>query len=343
MDRRLIGSKRAFLPYDLPLRTASPDRHRPKARQAWPSMTFPQGEPTVSSKGKEDRTGIWSQPLPCSPGQRRDEINMATSNGMMTYSEESSSATSATSGTDLEPVRFCFANTYARLPERFYARLNPTPVVAPRLIKLNADLSLVLGLDPGVLASPEGVEILAGNRIAAGSEPLAIAYAGHQFGAFVPQLGDGRANLLGEVIGRDGVRYDVQLKGSGPTPFSRGGDGRAALGPVLREYILSEAMAALGVPTTRALAAVTTGERVFRETPEQGAVLTRVARSHVRIGTFEFFANRGDAEGVRALADYVIARHYPEVAEAKQPYRALLDAVIGRVAVLVAHWLHISF
>src|ERR1700760_3392731 len=170
-----------------------------------------------------------------------------------------------------------------------------------------------------------------------------MAYAGHQFGHFVPQLGDGRANLLGEVVGRNGVRYAIQLKGSGPTPFSRGGDGRAVLGPVLREYIVSEAMAALGVPTTRALAAVTTGEHVWRETPEQGAVLTRVARSHVRIGTFEFFANRGDAEGVRALADYVIARHYPEVAGAKQPYLALLDAVIGRVAALVAGWLHIGF
>jgi uncharacterized protein YdiU (UPF0061 family) len=170
-----------------------------------------------------------------------------------------------------------------------------------------------------------------------------MAYAGHQFGNWVPQLGDGRAILLGEVIDADGVRRDIQLKGAGRTPFSRGGDGRAVLGPVLREYIVSEAMAALGVPTTRALAAVTTGEHVWRETPEQGAVLTRVARSHVRIGTFEFFANRGDVEGTRALADYIIARHYPEVSAAEQPYQALLEAVIGRVAALVAHWLQIGF
>jgi len=174
---------------------------------------------------------------------------------MMSSPEESSIASPATSGADCQPGRSFFENTYARLPERFHARLNPTPVAAPRLIKLNPELARDLGLDPDMLASPEGVEILASNRVAAGSEPLAIAYAGHQFGVFVPQLGDGRANLLGEVIGRDGVRYDVQRKGSGPTPFSRGGDGRAALGPVLREYIVSEAMAALGVPTTRALAA----------------------------------------------------------------------------------------
>ena len=149
------------------------------------------------------------------------------------------------------------------LPEHFYARLNPTPVAAPRLVKLNVELARDLNLDPEALASPQGVEILSGNRVAEGSEPLALAYAGHQFGHFVPQLGDGRANLLGEVLARDGVRYDIQLKGSGPTPFSRGGDGRAALGPVLREYIVSEAMAALGVPTTRALAAVTTGEEFY--------------------------------------------------------------------------------
>ena len=175
------------------------------------------------------------------------------------------------------------------------------------------------------------------------SEPLALAYAGHQFGHFVPQLGDGRANLLGEVLGRDGVRYDIQLKGSGPTPFSRGGDGRAALGPVLREYIVSEAMAALGVPTTRALAAVTTGERVLRETALPGAVLTRVAASHLRVGTFQYFAARGDTEGTRRLADYAIARHYPEAAQAKQPYRALLDGVIARQARLIAQWMLLGF
>jgi uncharacterized protein YdiU (UPF0061 family) len=185
--------------------------------------------------------------------------------------------------------------------------------------------------------------MLAGNRIAEGSEPLAQAYAGHQFGSFVPQLGDGRANLLGEVIGRDGVRYDIQLKGSGPTPFSRRGDGRAALGPVLREYIVSEAMAALGVPTTRALAAVTTGQQVVRETVLPGAVLTRVAASHLRVGTFQYFAARGDVEGTRMLADYAIARHYPEAAVAKQPYRALLEGVIARQARLVAQWMLLGF
>jgi uncharacterized protein YdiU (UPF0061 family) len=236
-----------------------------------------------------------------------------------------------------------FDNSYARLPDRFFARLAPTPVKEPRLIRLNADLARHLGLDSDWLASPRGVEMLAGNLVPEGAVPLAMAYAGHQFGNWVPQLGDGRAILLGEVIDADGLRRDIQLKGAGRTPFSRGGDGRAVLGPVLREYIVSEAMAALGVPTTRALAAVTTGEHVWREAPEQGAVLTRVARSHVRIGTFEFFANRGDAEGVRALADYVIARHYPEVAGADQPYRAFFEAVIGRVAALVAQWLQIGF
>jgi uncharacterized protein YdiU (UPF0061 family) len=249
----------------------------------------------------------------------------------------------ATASPDRGPVRFAFENTYARLPERFYARLNPTPVAAPRLVTVNVELARSLGLDPDALASKRGVEILAGNRVDEGAEPLAIAYAGHQFGHFVPQLGDGRANLLGEVRGRDGVRYDIQLKGSGPTPFSRRGDGRAALGPVLREYIVSEAMAALGVPTTRALAAVTTGERVFREAALPGAVFTRVAASHLRVGTFEYFAARGDTDGTRTLADYAIARHYPEAAQAKRAYRALLDAVISRQAFLVAQWMLVGF
>jgi serine/tyrosine/threonine adenylyltransferase len=249
----------------------------------------------------------------------------------------------ATSDPDHSPICFGFKNTYARLPERFYARLNPTPVGAPRLVKVNVELARSLGLDPDALASLQGVEILAGNRVAQGAEPLAIAYAGHQFGHFVPRLGDGRANLLGEVMGRDGVRYDIQLKGSGPTPFSRGGDGRAALGPVLREYIVSEAMSALGVPTSRALAAVTTGQQVLRETALPGAVLTRVAASHLRVGTFQYFAAQGDTEGTRTLADYAIARHYPEAAQAKQPYRTLLDGVIGRQAHLVAQWMLLGF
>jgi uncharacterized protein YdiU (UPF0061 family) len=240
-------------------------------------------------------------------------------------------------------VLFGFENTYARLPEHFYARVNPTPVAAPCLVKVNVELARDLGLEPDALASAQGVAILAGNLVAVGSEPIAMAYAGHQFGHFVPQLGDGRANLLGEVVGRDGVRYDIQLKGSGRTPFSRGGDGRAALGPVLREYILSEAMAALGVPTTRALAAVTTGERVLRETVLPGAVFTRVAASHLRVGTFQYFAAQGDTEGTRKLADYAIARHYPQVALAKQPYLALLDGVIARQAQLVAQWMLLGF
>jgi uncharacterized protein YdiU (UPF0061 family) len=216
-------------------------------------------------------------------------------------------------------------------------------VAAPRLVKLNVELARNLGLDPDALAGVQGVEILAGNRVAEGSEPLAQAYAGHQFGYFVPQLGDGRANLLGEVIARDGERYDIQLKGAGPTPFSRSGDGRAALGPVLREYVVSEAMAALGVPTTRALAAVTTGERVLRGMSLPGAVLTRVAASHLRVGTFQYFAARHDTEGVRILADFAMARHYPEAVQAKQPYRALLEGVVARQAHLISQWMLLGF
>jgi protein adenylyltransferase len=238
---------------------------------------------------------------------------------------------------------FAFDNSYARLPDRFFARLRPTPVAAPRLVRLNKKLAWHLGLDPGKLAAPEGVEILAGNRVPKRGEPLATAYAGHQFGTFVPQLGDGRAILLGEVIDRDGVRRDIQLKGSGPTPFSRQGDGRAALGPVLREYIVSEAMVALGIPTTRALAAVTTGEPVWRETPLPGAVLTRVASSHIRVGTFEFFAAQGDLDAIRRLADHVIARHYPEAVDAANRYRTLLDLVISRQAALIAKWQLVGF
>lgn len=241
------------------------------------------------------------------------------------------------------PNLFAFDNSYARLPDSFYARLPPTPVDKPRLIRLNETLARQLNLDPDKLATPEGIDILAGNRVADGSEPLAMAYAGHQFGSFVPQLGDGRAILLGEIVDRNGMRRDIQLKGSGPTPYSRQGDGRAALGPVLREYIVSEAMAALGVPTTRALAAVLTGEAVWRETPLPGAVLTRVAASHLRIGTFQFFAARGDVEMIKRLADYAIDRHDPKAREAANPYRAFLDGVIQRQAELVARWLHIGF
>lgn len=238
---------------------------------------------------------------------------------------------------------FPFDNSYARLPDRFFAELAPSPVSAPKTIRINDELARHLGLDPDYLASPEGVEILAGNRIAGGSEPIAMAYAGHQFGGWSPQLGDGRAMLLGEVIDRDGVRRDIQLKGSGPTPFSRMGDGRAWLGPVLREYIVSEAMAALGVPTTRALAAVTTGEIVVREQAFPGAILTRVARSHIRVGTFQFFAARRDVEALKLLCDHVIARHYPDIAGANNPAVSLLVKVMECQAALVARWMQIGF
>jgi uncharacterized protein YdiU (UPF0061 family) len=208
---------------------------------------------------------------------------------------------------------------------------------------VNGPLAAQLGVDAELLAGAEGVEVLAGNRVAETSEPIATAYAGHQFGTLVPQLGDGRAILLGELIDRAGTRRDVQLKGAGRTPYSRGGDGRAALGPVLREYVVSEAMAALGIPSTRALAAVTTGEVVIRETVLPGAVLTRVASSHIRVGTFQFFAVRGDVEALRLLADHVVARHYPEAARSERPYRALLDAVVRAQAELIARWMLVGF
>src|SRR6516225_9394997 len=215
---------------------------------------------------------------------------------------------------------FVFDNSYARLPERFFARLPPTPVAAPRLLRLNQNLARQLRLDADKLSSPQGIAMLAGNAVPKLGQPIAMAYAGHQFGTFVPQLGDGRAILLGEIVDVDGVRRDVQLKGSGPTPFSRDGDGRAALGPVLREYILSEAMFALGIPTTRSLAVVATGETVRRETSLPGAVLTRVAASHLRVGTFQYAAASGDRDRLRALADYAIGRHHPEAAGAANPY-----------------------
>ena len=236
-----------------------------------------------------------------------------------------------------------FDNSYARLPDAFFAPIEPTPVGAPVMIRLNHDLATELGIDIARLDSPEGLAILAGNRRPEGSEPLAMAYSGHQFGGFSPQLGDGRAILLGEVIGKEGIRYDVQLKGSGPTPFSRRGDGRSALGPVLREYIVSEAMAALGVPTTRALAAVASGENVLREGLMPGGVFTRVAQSHIRIGTFQWFAAREDYDNLKVLADYVIQRHYPDAQHNENPYLALLDGVIQRQAKLIAHWMQLGF
>ncbi len=238
---------------------------------------------------------------------------------------------------------FRFDNSYARLPERFFARVEAAKPPAPGLLRLNEALARELGLDPAWLAGPEGVAALSGLAPPPGAEPIAMAYAGHQFGGFSPQLGDGRALLLGEIVGPDGVRRDVQLKGSGQTPFSRRGDGRAALGPVLREFIVAEAMHALGVPTTRSLAAVLTGDLVYRETPLPGAVLTRVARSHVRFGTFEYFAAREDDDALRALTDYVVARHYPELAGAEFPAAALLEAVVGRTAALMAQWQGFGF
>ncbi len=238
---------------------------------------------------------------------------------------------------------FSFDNTYARLPNRFFARVAAAKVGDPRIVRLNRPLAELLGADVDALGSPAGAQILSGNAAADGAEPIALAYAGHQFGAFVPQLGDGRAILLGEVVGRDGRRRDVQLKGAGRTPFSRGGDGRAALGPVLREYIMSEAMAALGIPTTRALAAVTTGERVVRDEALPGAILARVAASHVRVGTFQFFAARDDQEALRTLTAYVLARHYADSVGADNDALALLDRVIDAQAELVARWLGVGF
>lgn len=232
-----------------------------------------------------------------------------------------------------------FQNTYAQLPKRLFVRLEPTPVKAPRLLHLNVTLADELGLDPVALAGPDGVQFLAGNLVPAGAEPVAQAYAGHQFGHFNPQLGDGRAVLLGELLGRDGRPYDLQLKGSGPTPWSRGGDGRAAIGPVLREYLISEAMHAFGIPTTRALAAVATGEEIFRDEPLPGAVLARVASSHLRVGTFQYFAAREDVDALRVLMDYALARHYPGATGAL----GLLQAVVARQADLVAQWMLVGF
>ena len=256
---------------------------------------------------------------------------------------ESSSRDRNAGSMPVDNIRFAFDNSYARLPSHFFARARPTAVRSPRLIRLNDALARQLALDPEALASTGGIAILSGNEIAGGSEPIALAYAGHQFGHFVPQLGDGRAHLLGEAVDPDGVRWDLQLKGSGPTHFSRRGDGRAALGPVLREYLVSEAMAALGIPTTRALAAVTTGEQVFREVPLPGAILTRVAASHLRVGTFEYFAARNDVAATRRLADYAIERHYPGAAASKRPYRTFLRSVIERHADLVALWMLVGF
>ena len=241
-------------------------------------------------------------------------------------------------------MNISFDNTYAKLPERFFIKQEPARVPEAKLIRFNRELAAKLSIDADWLESADGVAMLAGNTIPEGAEPIAQAYAGHQFGGFSPQLGDGRAILLGEVIDTDGARYDLQLKGSGRTPFSRGGDGKSALGPVLREYIVSEAMAALGVPTTRALAAVTTGERVMRqEGPLLGAVFTRVAASHIRVGTFQYFLARNDIDALRLLAEHAIARHYSAAAEAPDPCVALLESVTAVQADLIAQWMSLGF
>jgi len=239
-------------------------------------------------------------------------------------------------------MRIGFEHSYSGLPSRFFARVEPTPVTNPRLVVLNTRLCEELGLDPKVI-EPEAAAVFSGNRLPEDAGPIAMAYAGHQFGAFVPRLGDGRAILLGELRGRDGVLRDIQLKGAGLTPFSRNGDGRAVVGPMLREYLISEAMHSLGVPTTRSLAVVTTGETVFREGARPGAILTRVAASHVRVGTFQYFAARGDQEAIRALLEYVIARHYPAARGADAPALAVLGEVAHRQAQLIADWMLLGF
>ena len=233
-------------------------------------------------------------------------------------------------------------HTYADLPQLFYSPAAPTPVREPRLVAFNRPLATMLGLDPEALECPEGAAILAGNALPPGGRPIAQAYAGHQFGHFTV-LGDGRAILLGEQISQSGHRMDIQLKGAGPTRFSRRGDGRAALGPMLREYIISEAMHALGIPTTRSLAVMTTGEPVYRETVLQGAVLTRVAASHIRVGTMQWAAAHDDQEALRALADYTLARHYPELADSPEPHPALFEAILERQACLIARWQLVGF
>ncbi|MGD8189321.1 protein adenylyltransferase SelO [Brevibacillus ginsengisoli] len=235
-----------------------------------------------------------------------------------------------------------FDNSYARLPKLFFSSINPTPVRSPQLIILNDPMASSLGLNVQALQSENGVEALAGNRIPEGALPLAQAYAGHQFGHF-NKLGDGRALLLGEQITPQGKRFDIQLKGSGRTPYSRGGDGRAALGPMLREYIISEAMHALGIATTRSLAVVTTGESVFRETELPGAILVRVASSHLRVGTFQYVSNWGTVDDLRILAEYTLQRHFPDVGEEENRYLLLLQEVIKRQAKLIARWQLVGF
>ena len=247
-----------------------------------------------------------------------------------------------------------FINSYAKLPENFYSNTNPDPVKQPSLIKFNHELAEELGVTDLFADEAEAVKFFSGNKIPEGAEPIAMAYSGHQFGGFSPQLGDGRAILLGEVKDKNGIRHDIQLKGSGRTPWSRSGDGRSALGPVIREYLLSEAMHKLGVPTTRALAAVTTGETVAREIPTPGGILTRVATGFVRVGTFQYFASQGNVDDLKKLAAYEIGRHYPQVKssssnkegsdkKAKNPHAAFLQEVVDAQAKLIAKWMSLGF
>ncbi|MAI29846.1 MAG: hypothetical protein CMP38_06530 [Rickettsiales bacterium] len=238
---------------------------------------------------------------------------------------------------------FSFDNTYINLPKNFYQKINPVPVKNPRLLKLNDELLDYFDLDKDSLESNLGVSILSGNKVPTNTTPLAMVYAGHQFGNFVNQLGDGRAVLLGEIIARNGKRYDLQLKGSGKTIFSRQGDGRSPLGPVIREYIISEAMHYLGIPTTRSLSIISTGEVVEREKIEPGGILVRVSPSHIRIGTFEFFSAKKDFISVKKLTDYTIERHFPEVLSSKNHYKSFLEKVITSQAKLIAQWMNIGF
>lgn len=233
-------------------------------------------------------------------------------------------------------------NSYAELPSLFFSKIFPTPVCAPKLVAFNQDLAVSLGLNKEELQMEDGVAVFAGNNTPRGAIPLAQAYAGHQFGYF-NRLGDGRAILLGEQITPKGKRVDVQLKGPGRTPYSRGGDGRASLGPMLREYIMSEGMHALGIPTTRSLAVVTTGESIIREKELPGAILTRVAASHLRVGTFQYAANWGTVDELRSLADYTIERHFPDLGKDENPYLSLLQAVIKRQASLITKWQLVGF
>lgn len=233
-------------------------------------------------------------------------------------------------------------NTYSKLSEKMFSIQNPSDVQDPKLIVFNDGLADSLGLDKNFFKSNDGLEILSGNKILEGTTPIAQAYAGHQFGYFT-MLGDGRAVLLGEYISKNNERFDIQLKGSGRTPYSRGGDGKAALGPMLREYIISEGMNALKIPTTRSLAVVTTGEEVIRETESEGAILTRVAKSHIRVGTFQFAANYGTIEDVRELADYTLNRHFEKISNNENPYLYLLNGVIKRQAELISKWQLVGF